>query len=303
MKQRLYLKKCYGQAVQSLPPRLRSFAMKQSEEIQCSASEFRLRAGQHMIITTPQKEHLIETDSTVRHEELATMLETVTEGSLHSVAESLKNGYVTLQGGHRIGLCGTAVTKNREISFVKNLSSASIRIARELKGVADEILPKILQNGCFENTLIVSAPGCGKTTLLRDLIRQVSGSCSPHYRISLIDERGELAAKWRGLPQLDIGVHTDVLDGASKSDGIMLLLRAMSPQIIAMDEITAPEDVRALRFASHCGVGLLATAHGYDLDCLKSRPLYRELMESDIFRYCIVIAMRNGKRELDFIEL
>lgn len=302
VREQFYLKQCYGQAVQSLPPRLRSYAMKQNDEIQCTASEFRLRAGRHLIITTPKNEHLIESDSAIRHEELAAMLEVVTGGSLHSVTESLKNGYVTLPGGHRIGLCGTAVTKNNEISFVKNLSSASIRIAREIKGIADGILPQILQNGSFENTLIVSAPGCGKTTLLRDLIRQLAGDAA-QYRIALIDERGELAAKWHGLPQLDVGTHTDVLDGASKAEGIMLLLRAMSPQIIAMDEITAPEDVRALRYASHCGVGLLATAHGYDLDCLMSRPLYREMMESSIFRYCVVISMCDGKRKMDVVEL
>lgn len=303
MQHQVYLKQCYGQAVQSLPPRLRGYAMKQSEKIQCSAAEFRLRAGQHLVITTPDEELIIKTDSVVRHEELSAMLDLITGSSLHCAEESLKNGYITLPGGHRVGICGTAVTKKREITFVKNLSSVSVRIAREIKGAADEVLPFVLQNGCFENTLIVSAPGCGKTTLLRDLVRQLSGETSPHYRISLLDERGEIAAKWRGVPQLDVGVHTDILDGVSKAEGSMLLMRAMSPQIIAMDEITAPEDVRALQYASHCGVGLLATAHGYDLDCLMSRPLYREMMESSIFNYCIVIRQRNGSRTLELLEL
>lgn len=303
MQQQTYLKQCYGQAVQSLPPRLRGYAMKQPEKIQCSASEFRLRTGQHLVITTQTEEIVVKTDSVVRHEELSAMLDLITGGSLHSAEESLKNGYITLPGGHRVGVCGTAVTKRKEISFIKNLSSISVRIAREIKGAANEVLPFLLQTGCFENTLIVSAPGLGKTTLLRDLIRQLSGESAPHYRISLIDERGEIAAKWRGVPQLDIGVHTDVLDGITKADGSMLLLRAMSPQIIAMDEITAPEDVQALQYASHCGVGLLATAHGYDLDCLMSRPLYKAMMESSIFNYCIVIRQQNGKRTLEMLEL
>jgi len=302
MSNRLYLKKCYGQAVQSLPPRLRSYAMRQPDEIQCCASEFRLRAGQHLVITTPQEEILVRSDTPVRHEELSTMLEMVTEGSLHSVTESLKNGYITISGGHRIGLCGTAVTKQNEITFIKNLSSASVRIARELKGSADDVLPQILQNGVFENTLIISAPGYGKTTLLRDLIRQLSDG-EHKYRISLIDERGEVAAKWHGVPQLNVGRNTDVLDGASKSEAIMLLLRAMSPQIIAMDEITAPSDLEALRFASHCGVALLATAHGYDIDCLMSRPLYREMLESNIFQQCVVISVENGVRKKIVVEL
>lgn len=302
MKNRLYLKKCYGQAVQSLPPRFRNHAMQQPDIIQCNASEFRLRAGQHLVITTPEKEIVVQTDSAVRHEELANMLETVTEGSLHSVTESLKNGYVTVSGGHRIGLCGTAVTKQNEITFIKNLSSASVRIAREMKGNADEVFPQIMQNGAFENTLIVSPPGFGKTTLLRDLIRQLSDN-KPHYRISLIDERGEVAAKWHGVPQLNVGQNTDVLDGAPKSEAIMLLLRAMSPQIIAMDEITTPQDLEALKFASHCGVGLLATAHGYDIDCLMSRPLYREMLACRIFQYCIVLSLENGVRKMNVVEL
>lgn len=303
MKYETHLKRCYGQAVQSLPPRLRACAMKQSDEIQKTASEFRLRAGQHMVITTASGDEIVKTDSAVRHEELSAMLDLITGGSLHCVEESLKNGYITIPGGHRVGLCGTVVTKNREIAFVKNLSSVSVRIAREIKGVADEVLPFILQNGSFENTLIVSAPGCGKTTLLRDLIRQLAGNTTPHYRVSLIDERGELAAKWSGVPQLDVGLHTDVLDGVCKADGSMMLLRTMSPQIIAMDEITAPEDVAALKYASHCGVGLLATAHGYDLDCLMSRPLYREMMEQGIFCYCIVIELKHGERSIKMIEL
>ena len=276
--------------------------MRQSDEIQCSASEFRLRAGQHLVITTPQEEILIKSDTAVRHEELSMMLEMATEGSLHSVTESLKNGYVTIPGGHRIGLCGTAVTKEKEISFIKDLSSVSVRIARELEGSANEVLPQILQNGAFENTLIISAPGYGKTTLLRDLIRQLSDG-EYHYRISLVDERGEVAAKWHGIPQLNVGRNTDVLDGASKSDAIMLLLRAMSPQIIAMDEITAPSDIAALRFASHCGVALLATAHGYDIDCLMNRPLYREMIESRVFQQCIVISIENGVRKTTVVEL
>ncbi len=302
MTNKLYLKKCYGQAVQSLPPRLRGYAMQQNEEVQCSASEFRLRAGQQLVISTPQEEIIVKTDSPIRHEELGTMLEMVTEGSLHSVTESLKNGYVTISGGHRIGLCGTAVTKQNEITFIKNLSSASVRIARELPGVADDVLPRILQNGAFENTLIVSAPGFGKTTLLRDLIRKLSDG-EPHYRISLIDERGEVAAKWHGVAQLDVGRNTDVLDGAPKAEAILLLLRAMSPQIIAMDEITAPQDLEALKFASHCGVGILATAHGYDIDCLMSRPLYREMMECKIFQYCVVLSVENGIRKTNVVEL
>lgn len=296
-------KRRFGQAVQYLPPRFRASAMQVPDAIRESASEFRLRVGKPLVITTPAEEYTVATDSPVRHEELSAMLELATGGSVHTVTESLKNGFITVPGGHRIGLCGTAVIRHGEIALIKNLSSVSVRVAREVIGAADEAIPFLLQNGAYENTLILSPPGVGKTTFLRDLIRQLASDRAPHYRIAVADERGELAAKYHGVVQFDLGSHTDVMDGAPKSDAVMLLLRVMSPQIIAMDEITAREDIRALEYASHCGVGLLATAHAYDLDCLTSRPLYRELMECGVFRYCVILSLKDGVRKTTLLEL
>lgn len=290
MLQMNYLQKRFGQAVQYLPPRFRGKVMQIEDTVKAEAEEFRLRAGQSLTISTPRREVDVPTESPVRHEELNTVLDIATGGSIHSAAESMKNGFVTVSGGHRIGICGTAVVKMGEVSFIKEISSVAIRIAKEFPGVADPVLPEILAGGAFRNTLIVSPPGCGKTTMLRDLIRLLGKD----HRVSIADERGEIAAKYRGVPQFDVGRHTDVMEGVSKASAMMLMLRSMSPQILAADEITAEEDIRAIACACNCGVGLIATAHGEDISSLQGRPLYRKLMELGIFEVAVVLEKKNG---------
>lgn len=159
-----------------------------------------------------------------------------------------------------------------------------------------------MQNGAFENTIIISPPGCGKTTMLRDLIRKLSDG-TPHYRISVADERGEIAAKYHGISQFNIGQHVDVMEGVPKSLAMMLMLRAMSPQILAVDEITVEDDIHAMECACNCGVNLLATAHGFDLECLFARPLYRKLQELQIFRFAVILGLNEGKYTWKVIEL
>lgn len=254
-------------------------------ELKERAEEFRLRSGQPVTVLLPNGEYVLSGDSTVRHEELNTVIELATGGSVHSSAESMKNGFITVSGGHRIGICGTAVVKDGELTFIKDISSVSIRIAKEFPGVAESIVDEIMHDGKYHNTLIVSPPGFGKTTVLRDMIRLLSR----RYRISVADERGEIAAKYKGVPQFDVGQHTDVMEGIGKAKAMMLMLRAMSPEILAVDEITAHEDIQAIEYASNCGVGLLATAHGDDAESLMRRPLYKKLLELNVFKFAVVL--------------
>jgi len=232
----------------------------------------------------------IASESPVRHEELSAVLELATGGSVHSSAESIKNGFITVSGGHRIGLCGTAVVQNKEISFIKDISSVSVRIAKEFTGIAEKLATELNMDGKFGNTLIISPPGYGKTTMLRDLIRVLSRD----YRVAVADERGEIAAKNRGIPQFDVGKSTDVLDGTEKSDGAILMLRSMSPDIIAVDEITAEHDINAMKMISNCGVGIIATAHGESKESIMARPLYKELFGLGIFRVIIILNRCSG---------
>ncbi len=176
-----------------------------------------------------------------------------------------------------------------------HLSSVNLRIAREKPGVGKGLLPRLLEGRTMKNTLILSPPGNGKTTLLRDLIRQLSDGPQA-LRVGLVDERGEVAALYHGVPQMNVGTRTDVIDGCLKSVGLLLLLRSMNPNVLAVDEITAPEDVDALTMAANCGVSLLATAHGGDRGDLERRPLYRRLLEQGIFRLLLRIELSGGQR-------
>ena len=154
-------------------------------------------------------------------------------------------------------------------------------------------MPQILEGESFQSTLIISPPGGGKTTVLRDIIR---GCSQMGKRIAVADERGEISAMRDGAPQMDLGPRTDVLAGCYKDQGVMMLLRAMNPEIIAMDEITAPADTRALESAANCGVNLLATAHGSGIEDLMAKPLYRPMLEGGLFRRFVIISQNASGR-------
>ena len=288
----------YRQAAGVLPEALRRAAEGANEPARRRAEEFRLRLGSPMTIVIEDEEHASDSPP-VTEADLRTVLEQASRASAHTVLDKVRAGYVTIRGGHRIGLCGEVVMKGGQIQAFGRLSSLAIRIAKQVPGVGGQALAGVLDRGQLRSTLILAPPGAGKTTLLRELVRRISdGVGVPPQRVGLADERGEVAALWEGRPQFDVGRRTDVISGCPKADGMAILLRGMAPRVLAVDEITAAEDVEAMAWAAGCGVTLLATAHGGSLDDLRRRPLYRQLLELKLFRTVLLLENRAGRRLL-----
>lgn len=233
----------------------------------------------------------------VSSQDIRDALEYMSRYSLYAFDEELRQGFLTIPGGHRVGIAGQAVAEKSSVRTLRNISFLNIRVAREVKGCASGLLPWLYQEGAIGSTLIISPPRCGKTTLLRDLIRQVSdgwamaeGKKEKGVTVGVVDERSELGACYQGVPQHDLGMRTDVLDACPKAEGIMMLIRSMAPRVVAVDEIGSREDMEALRYGINCGCRILATVHGNSLEDVFNKPLLRELAESGVFARYVLLA-------------
>lgn len=216
--------------------------------------------------------------------------------SIYTFEEELCKGYLTVEGGHRIGIVGQIVWAENKVKSMKYFTALNIRIAHEIKGVSDRVLPHLYVEDTLKSTLIVSPPGCGKTTLLRDLVRKISNGSRQHFplNVSLIDERSEIASCYLGVAQNDVGVHTDILDACPKATGMMMVLRSMAPQVIAVDELGGSEDYEAIRQAFYLGCKLLATVHGTEYETLSANPYLKELLRPNGFERILFLQGRGG---------
>lgn len=226
------------------------------------------------------------------------MLNQISRHSLYALEEELRRGYITIRGGHRVGITGRAVVEGGKVKLLKDIQSFNLRMARELKGVAAPVLPRLLENGRFGNTLIISPPGCGKTTLLRDIARCLSYGMRDFslkgLKIGIVDERSEIASCMDGIPQNDLGPRADVLDACPKAEGMMMLIRSMSPDVIVCDEIGSLDDAQAVLEAMHAGVAILVSAHGHSLADVRERPSLRMLFEETVFERIMILSKRKG---------
>lgn len=249
---------------------LKSIAKLRITEPISQIAEIRLRAGRQAVAVDVFGKMRV-CSPPFSAEELADCFAEICRYSVYSFETEIAQGFVTLDGGHRVGICGTAVTKNGVITSLKDISGLNIRIAHQVRGCADGLFNSVFSDG-LHSLLLAGKPLCGKTTVLRDLARRLG----ERYRVVIIDSRNELSASVRGTPSFDIGLNTDVLCGCEKSEGIMLSLRSLSPEVIICDEIG--NDEAAVERAMFCGVKLIASAHADSIGQLKKRPSTRGLL-------------------------
>lgn len=248
--------------------------------------EIRLRTGRPVHLLVNGQEIPLYGERTLTARDLQETMEFVSRFSMYAYEEEIRQGFLTIKGGHRVGIAGKAVLNQGMVKTIRNISFIHIRIANEYRDCARELLPWLYKDGILQSTLIFSAPGQGKTTLMRDLIRLISSgnSWGRPLTVAVVDERGELAACDQGIPQNDLGIQTDVMDGCPKTLGMRLMLRSMAPSVLAADEIGSGEDVEAILEAAGCGCVMLATAHGESFEHLMQKDSFRRLKNMTVFQ-------------------
>lgn len=275
--------------------------------------EIRLRADKPLILQNYYREWFIGADGLlsskssgsflISQEDIRLSLEMMSENSVYAYQDEIRNGYITIRGGHRVGLSGRVILEGGAVRNIKDISGLNIRLSNQIPGCASKILPFIFRNSSdIYNTLIISPPQCGKTTILRDIARTLSNGASDYgfkgVKVGIIDERSELAACMKGIPQNDVGIRTDVLDGCPKNIGMPMMIRSMSPAVIITDEIGNDGDREAVQCVLNAGVRIVTTAHGYNISELKSRREVLKLIEDRVFERYVVLDNRNGPGSL-----
>ena len=272
----------------------------EKEEVDFSAiQEIRLRVGQPVRILRGNREKVLPSEEKphiVTKEEVRETMEYISHYSLYAFENELRQGFLTIEGGHRVGVAGKVIMERERVKNIQYISSINIRVSHEVIGCADKILPYITKNRQVCHTLIISPPSCGKTTLIRDLIRQISDGneyvkgCS----VGVVDERSELGGCYLGIAQNHLGTRTDILDCCPKAEGMIMLIRSMAPRVIAVDEIGTAEDIHAVEYAMQCGCKMIASGHGLDMDEATKKPVLGELIRRRMFERYVVLG--NGEK-------
>lgn len=265
--------------------------------------EIRIRSNRPLILKFSDNEKIFDYIVTV--EDLIETLQKICENSIYSYQSQICNGFITIKGGHRVGIAGNVVIENGKIININYISSLNFRIAKEINGCSNKLLKYVInmENNNIYNTLIVSKPGVGKTTILRDLVRRISNGIEQinfqGLNVGLVDERGEIAAMYKGVAQNDIGMRTDVLSNVKKDKGMKLLIRSMAPRVIAADEIGSKEDIDAIKEAVCSGIKGIFTAHGSSLDDISINPSIKDLLMSHVIERIIFLDSKKIKGEIE----
>ena len=264
--------------------------------------EIRVRTNRNLLLKIGQVE--CEVNYMISTQELLEILQRICDNSIYTYQNQICNGFITIKGGHRVGITGNVVLKEGQVQTISHIYSLNFRISRQVLNCSKDILPYILnlRENTIYNTIILSPPGRGKTTLLRDIVRNISnGIPEYHFKgidVGLVDERGEIAAMYKGIPQNDVGMRTDILDNVSKDVGMRMLVRSMNPRVIVADEIGTKKDIEAINYAVTSGVKGIFTAHGSNLDDITLNPILNKLYELYVIEKIILI---EGDRKCKLI--
>lgn len=268
-----------------------------------SLQEIRIRIDKPLIIQNGLKEIILNYLPNI--EDLKGTIQRMSNYSVYAFDEELKQGFITIKGGHRVGICGGCVIENGKIKTIKSISSINIRICREIIGCSDNIMSYILSDNDVINTIIISPPKCGKTTLIRDITRNISSGMKSFNingkKVCIIDERSEIGACYNGIPQLEVGSRTDILDCCPKSEGIMMAIRSMSPDVIICDEIGTYKEMDSILMALSSGVKLLTTIHGFGIEDLYNRDVFKEVLNNKVFERGIVLSGKHKAGTIQYI--
>ena len=250
--------------------------------------EIRLKTFEDTVVISEGRETSLHDGKLVTPDLIDETLNRLLDYSYYAYEEELSKGYITIEGGHRVGLCGTVTMKDGKVHLIKDVSSLNIRRSRQIIGVSGKIINSVCdeKRRIIRNTLIISPPKCGKTTILRDLARNLSGR---GYRVGICDERSEIAGCYNGKSSFDLGSRTDILDGCPKSEGILMLIRSMSPDVIITDEIGRKEDVGAIDSALCAGVKTITTIHGSSYEDVENSAV-GELIKRHVFETLIFLS-------------
>lgn len=271
-----------------LPDKLNEQISKLPPQVIDEFEEIRLKCRNDTFIVSGGREIKLNTEALMTPELLEEILNRLLRYSYYAYEEELSNGYITIEGGHRVGICGRVTLKNGQVHLIKDISSLNIRRSREIKGAADKVMPLITcsSTGNINNTLIISPPKCGKTTILRDIARNLS--CRG-FRVGICDERSEIAGCFNGETSYDLGSRTDILDGCPKSKGMIMLIRSMSPDVIITDEIGRQEDAAAIEEALCAGISIITTIHGNTFEDVKASAV-GNLIDNHVFNTLIFLS-------------